>query len=392
MVAFSDFIAPFDPVDFKANYYGRKPLHIPRQGRPFDNPLPWGRFNEILDLKPYWNEETLQVFYKSRLALRENYCDVSDVAPGAKAPTDPGKVKALLGFGASLVANHVHNVCPAVASATHMLQREFAAGCGANVYCSFRQVQAFSTHFDLHDVFALQTEGEKLWHVYEKRMDNPVAPMPPGDEAERWLVDNRGALLLEVLMKPGDILYLPRGQFHDAITSADSSMHVTYWLKPATGLSLFKLLEAAVAPESDFRAYLPPAADKAALQEHLRRLSARLDGIINSPAFAIDIQNHQRAFAASPANFELPGQRRPHYFSPARRGQVIRRDEGFVAAFDRTEVPVGAAHAAISWLLAQRVFSLEDLMSRYPYVDEGELRGVLQQLLQIGAVVETQMQ
>src|SRR4029453_16560489 len=154
-----------------------------------ENPLPWKRFNEVLGLASYWNEETLQVYYRSRLALRENYCDLTDVVEGAKAPADPRKVKALIGLGASLVANRIHRVSPEVASICQMLQREFAAGSGANVYCSFKDVQAFSTHFDLHDVFAFQAEGEKVWNVYQSRADTPIAPVPPGDEAEKWLLD-----------------------------------------------------------------------------------------------------------------------------------------------------------------------------------------------------------
>jgi hypothetical protein len=98
-------------------------------------------------------------------------------------------------------------------------------------------------------VFAYQAEGEKLWHVYEARADNPINPVPPGDEAEKWLVDTRGKLLHELVMRPGDLLYLPRGQYHDAITGDGASLHVTYWVKPATGLSLFKLLETALAGE-----------------------------------------------------------------------------------------------------------------------------------------------
>ena len=55
-----------------------------------------------------------------------------------------------------------------------MLEREFAARASANVYCSFKGVQAFQTHYDLHDVFAVQAEGEKTWRIYESRADTPV--------------------------------------------------------------------------------------------------------------------------------------------------------------------------------------------------------------------------
>lgn len=392
MLTFAEFIAPFDAVAFKTQYYCKKPLHIRRSGHVHENPLPWSRFNEALDLTPYWNEDTLKVFYKNRLAVRENYCDVSsDAADGVKAPADPRKVKALLGFGASLVANHIHRVNPQIGAISHMLQQEFGASAGANTYCSFHGIQAFNTHYDLHDVFAYQAEGEKVWHVYEARADNPVSTLPPGPEVEKWLVESRGKLLLEAHMKPGDILYLPRGQYHDAITGAAASLHVTYWVKPATGLALFKLMEQAVAGDSAFRAYLPDANDPAALKAHLEQLAAQLGQLLVAPSFAIDVLNYQRSFARPPAAFELPVHRTTQFYSTAKHGRVIRRLDGFVALIDQSEVQLGATHPAVSWLLKQNLFSTDDLLARYPFVEAQELGTVLQKLVKLGAIVATEM-
>jgi ribosomal protein L16 Arg81 hydroxylase len=391
MSTFADFIAPFDPVEFQSQYYGKRPLHIRRAGSAGENPLPWKRFNEALAITPYWNEETLKVFYKNRLALKENYCDLSTASEGGKSAADPQKVKALLGLGASLVANHIHRVCPEVDRLCHMLQRTFAATVGANVYCSFKHVQAFNTHFDLHDVFAFQAEGEKTWRIYETRADNPVSPLPPGDEVERWLIESRGKVLFEARMQPGDILYLPRGQYHDAITGDDASLHVTYWVKPATGLALFKILETAAMGDRDFRAYLAAATDKQALGAQLTHLAHRIQEMATSSAFLVDVQNHQRALARPPADFDLPHRKPPTFYSVTKKGQVRRSPQGFVAVVDRAELDVGAAGSAIGWALQQRLFSIEDLTARYPFVDETELRSILQRLVQLGAIVETEM-
>ena len=391
MPTFAEFLAPFDAAEFKTRYFGKKPLHIPAAARTLPNPLPWQRFNECLDLTAFWNEDTLKVFYKNRLALRDNYCDLNNIGADQKAAADPRKVKALLGFGASLVANQIQRVSPEVAGIVQMLQREFAAGAGANVYCSFQHVQAFNTHYDLHDVFALQAEGEKLWRIYEARADNPLSPLPPGDEAENWLVSTRGKVVAEVPMKPGDLLYLPRGQYHDAVTGADASLHVTFWVKPATGLSLFKLLETAAAGDSDFRGYLAEATDGDALASQLARLGEKLQQIMTSGSFAIDVANHQRSFATTGAAFQLPLRQRSTFYSTAKRGQVLRQHDGFVAQIEGRHVEVGAAHPAVAWLLQQRLFSFDDLLARFPFVGEQALQAALKALSELGAVVETEM-
>ena len=362
-----------------------RPVHIRHEARGQPAILSWSRFNEVLGLTPYWNEDTLKVYFRSRAALRENYCDTSDLRPGMRAPANPAKVKALLDLGASLIANQVHRVCPEVAAVAHMLEREFAARVAANVYCSFKGVQAFQTHFDLHDVFAVQAEGEKmLAGLRGAGRHTRQSPLPPGDEVEKWLTASRGRLLFEANMKPGDILYLPRGQYHDALTGAQASLHITFGVSPATGLALFKLLENAASQESAFRAYLPDARNEAALRERLAKLAERVRAMITSPAFAIDVLNHQRGLASAAGGLRIARAAAALlvFDRASRAGRAARR--GFAAVFERGEIALGAAYPTVEWLLKQRMFSLGDALSRQPGVDPSELRGVLQQLVAAG--------
>lgn len=388
---FADFIAPFDAGRFQAEFFGRRPLHIRRDGHRGADVLDWARLNAALAITPYWNEDTLKVYYRNRAALRENYCDTADVRPGSHAPVSPPKLKALLGLGASLVANHIHRVSPGVAAVAAMLERRFASRVHANVYCSFQGVQAFQTHFDLHDVFACQAEGEKTWNIYEARADAPVKHLPPGEEIEKWLVSSRGKLLFEAHMKPGDVLYLPRGQYHDALTGDRASLHVSFGVAPPTGLALFKLLENALMRETEFRAYLPDARSGAELAAHLERLADRVRAVMVSPAFATEVLNSQRELATARADYGLPEQAKASWYSVARRAQVLRRDSGYVVSHEGGEIPLGAAYPAVEWMLRQKMFSLEDALSRQPGADPGEARAALEKLLQAGLVVPTEL-
>ncbi len=387
---FAEFLAPFDAGTFRSQVYGQRPLHV-RARAAGATLLPWRRFNEVLALTPYWNEDSLKVFFKSRAALRESYCDVEDAKAGAAAPVNAAKLRALVDLGASVVANGVQRVCPEVGAVASMLEREFAARVVANVYCSFQGVQAFQTHFDLHDVFALQAEGEKTWRVYESRADAPVNPVPPGDEWEKWLTETRGKLLFEAEMKPGDVLYLPRGQYHDALTGERASLHVTFGVAPATGLALLRLLEEPLAREREFRAWLPDARDEPALRERLAKLADRVRAVMTSPAFAVDVLNHQRGLGRPPAEFALPARRPPAWYSVARRAQVLRRDGGFAIAFEGGEIPVGATYPTVEWILKQRMFSVDDALARQPGADRGALAADLERLEQAGLIVATEM-
>jgi bifunctional lysine-specific demethylase and histidyl-hydroxylase NO66 len=387
---FAEFLAPFDAGTFRSRHYGKQPLHV-QKGGTSASLLPWKRFNEVLALAPYWNEETLKLYFRNRAAPRENYCDVADLRPGVPAPASPAKVNALTSLGASLIANQLHRVCPEVGAVAAMLEREFAARAFANVYCSFRGVQAFQTHFDLHDVFAVQAEGEKTWRIYESRADTPVNPVPPGEEWEKWLTESRGKLLFEARMRPGDVLYLPRGQYHDALTGDAASLHVTFGVAPATGLSLFKLLEGALVRESAFRAYLPDARSQPELGARLAQLADRVRAAMTSPSFAIDVLNHQQGLSQQPAVYDLPAQHPSAWYSIARRAQVLRRDAGFAVAFDGGEVAVGAAWPALEWALKQKMFSVNDALARQPGIDRAALLADLAKLEKAGVLVATEM-
>lgn len=390
MTGFAEFIAPLSAETFRSDYYGKRPLHIERGGAARPDIFDWARFNRALAIAPYWTEDSLKLYFKGRAAMRDSYCDAAE-GRGRAAPVNPAKVKALIAVGASVVANHIHRVCPDVAAVAAMLSEDFGAKTFANIYCSFQGVQAFQTHYDLHDVFAFQAEGEKTWRVYEARADAPTTPIPPGDEAEQWIIKNRGKLLFEARMKPGDVLYLPRGQYHDALTGSQASLHVTFGVSPPTGLNLLKLLETAVTGESAFRAYLPDARDERAVRERLAALADRVNAVLTSPAFAIDVLNHQRGLRGGDAQYDLPTQGAAIWYVRARPAQVLRRDKGFAVAFEGGEIDIGALYPTVDWMLAQGRFSLEDAAVRQAGAPRAELERLLDRLVQAGVLQQTEM-
>jgi bifunctional lysine-specific demethylase and histidyl-hydroxylase NO66 len=187
------------------------------------------------------------------------------------------------------------------------------------------------------------------------------------------------------------VLYLPRGQYHDALTGAQASLHVTFGVSPATGLAVFKLLENALTRENEFRAYLPDARSEAKLRERLTVLADRIREVMTTPAFAVDVTNHQRDLARPPVEYELPGQRPPAWYSVARRAQVLRRDGGYAVSFEGGEIPVGATYPTIEWMLKQRMFSVDDALARQPGVDRAALASDLERLEKAGVIVSTEM-
>jgi ribosomal protein L16 Arg81 hydroxylase len=91
--------------------------------------------------------------------------------------------------------------------------------------------------------------------------------------------------LMTVVTEPGDVLYIPRGQFHDARTPEGRSLHVTFAIAPPTGIDVVDLLGRLALSEALFREYLPhPASDEDGSQTRacLAKLAERLGELARS--------------------------------------------------------------------------------------------------------------
>lgn len=146
--------------------------------------------------------------------------------------------------------------------------RELAAVLGhpvqANAYLTPSRAQGFAGHWDGHHVFIIQTEGGKTWQVRE--------PPEPGQLGSGSLSTGGipagydGKLVLETELRPGDVLWLPRGWIHSGRTGSQWSLHVTIGVNQLTRHRLLLMLLQAASRDLDLPAALPPgvAVDQAA--------------------------------------------------------------------------------------------------------------------------------
>ncbi|XP_036603721.1 ribosomal oxygenase 2 isoform X1 [Trichosurus vulpecula] len=98
----------------------------------------------------------------------------------------------------------------------------FGSLVGSNVYITPSESQGLPPHYDDIEVFILQLEGKKHWRLYQ-----PTVPLAREYNVESE--DRIGAPTHEFTLKPGDLLYFPRGTIHQADTPPGlaHSTHVT---------------------------------------------------------------------------------------------------------------------------------------------------------------------
>jgi bifunctional lysine-specific demethylase and histidyl-hydroxylase NO66 len=380
---FDELLWPISPEEFRSNYFGKKPLHIPfQEGSGRRDLFSWSRFNDLLGVLPHWTEHNLKLILNSRPIDPSFYLEQVETLGGRVRRANPAKLDVFLAMGVSLVANSVEEIAPEARRVAEALSTRFSAKVGVNAYCSFGGVQAFASHCDLHEVFALHCEGEKTWNIYENRAESPIEHVE-SEDAQRIIDAAKGRVMLQVRMRPGDLLYIPRGFFHDAIASSKESLHLTFSVSPLYGRAIFHLLEEVAMSDPVFREYLPDARDDDGdkLKKHLAFLSDKIVRLLESKDFEIRLANRQRQICSRDHEFSLPLRQRLEFF--ARNGNrlaISDTHEGPVLTHGSQEMRLGRLGEAARWIFSRPAFSLQELFANFQSIPQVELRALVEKL------------
>ncbi|XP_029434806.1 ribosomal oxygenase 2 isoform X2 [Rhinatrema bivittatum] len=96
----------------------------------------------------------------------------------------------------------------------------FGSLVGSNVYITPPAAQGLPPHYDDVEVFILQLEGQKHWRLYKPTI---LLAREYNVQSESCI----GSPTHEFILKPGDLLYFPRGTIHQADTPAGGH-HATH--------------------------------------------------------------------------------------------------------------------------------------------------------------------
>jgi lysine-specific demethylase/histidyl-hydroxylase NO66 len=191
------------------------------------------------------------------------------------------RVLGLYADGATLVLQGLHRNWPPLIDFAGRLATELRQPVQVNAYLTPTGNQGFATHYDTHDVFVLQVAGEKHWRVHPPVLVHPLQRQPWGGRAEEVSAVAEGPPELDVVLAPGDALYLPRGWLHSARAQTASSLHLTVGIRALTRYSLVETLLDLAIEEPDLRASLPYGLDVAEPEQLTPELAATVRALRN---------------------------------------------------------------------------------------------------------------
>ncbi len=333
--SFADILAPMTPEEFFAEYYGRKLLHVPGTPQKFASIMSWAKLGDILNMTGIWSSVSLLMVLDRETLAPQEYCRPAfDRGTGAQVlQPDPARVQDLMRRGATVVCNDIDTLNPGLAAVARVLEETLEAKVQANLYCSRQLRQAFDAHIDTHDVYAVHVEGEKLWRIYERPLEDPIAHPDFKTFGQAYHDEAKGKVQMELTLRPGDFLYLPRGLYHDALAFTPGCIHIAFGVTPVIGLDYLSAVFERAVHESLFRANMPrlsAAGGEEAFAAHLRKLAGRL-GEMAAEAEMIDrFKEFQRRFKYPRGGFDLPGGvTSPGFCVTAKGLNVARRGDGW---------------------------------------------------------------
>lgn len=232
-------IHPVEPRAFADKYLGTAPLLVLRQ-----SPEYFGQLFSMADLAALIDAERLRP-PEIRMAKHGEAFRTETIANTLRAGRYvlSGKAKAVRVWreyhaGATVILQSLHRHWPPLQSLCDMLGNEWLSQAQTNIYFTPSGGRGFTAHADGHDVFVLHLSGTKSWTVYQK----PHSAVGTGAKQKgrgygRLLKQGPTELipLGRFTLRPGDLLYLPRGYVHEAAANAEPTLHITLGLAPHRG-------------------------------------------------------------------------------------------------------------------------------------------------------------
>jgi hypothetical protein len=247
---------------FAAEYWGQEPLLSPAADLP-------GGFSKLLDANAIDELVSKRGLRTPFLRVAKNGTALADkgftapggVGAGISDQVSDDRLVRLFADGSTLVLQALHRVWPPILEFCQKLAAELGHPVQANAYVTPPQNQGFSAHYDVHDVFVLQIEGEKRWRIHRPVLASPLRDQPWNDRTVDVEKRAEEAPLMETLLKPGDCLYLPRGYLHAATALGGVTTHLTLgihvWTRFALAQQLVQQALQTLAADPVMRASLP---------------------------------------------------------------------------------------------------------------------------------------
>lgn len=239
-------VYPTSIETFLRSVYGRTFGYYPGHLTTFSDIIDWPTISRMVTSQ-YKDDRVVRIVRAGTPVPRQRYTSEQQ---GQQILHLSAMIDELSGERA-LIIEDVEMLHEPVTKLVMALERELRESIGAQIFASGPHYSGFGAHWDPYDVIVLQVLGSKVWTLYEPSRPDPLML----DIAEHELDPSRR--ITTVKMGPGDVLYLPRGWWHDVESSGEASAHITLAVKRRVGVDYLSWLNGELRVEEILRRNIP---------------------------------------------------------------------------------------------------------------------------------------
>jgi ribosomal protein L16 Arg81 hydroxylase len=378
-----DLVAPLSEREFLDSFSRKRRLVVKTtQPERAASLLPWATINHLI----------ASVMPSSNIVvnLKGKTCAEFMYRRGPEGQLCPDALQQMATQGISIVLKQIHKYAPPIATLANAIERRIGHAVHVNCYITFGITSAFTPHYDTHDVLAVQVQGAKRWRGYGIPIAYPLKDFPPRVNRDNIAY---GDPVWEELIEPGDMLYVPRGEAHDAAGEVKPSVHLTFGIQAPNGIDLLNWLAQRAQNNMVFRMDVTRVGGEEPLRNHGLVLKRHLHELIDQLSFDAFLDDvDQRRSLRVRLNLGFDNALRPDTWlspTPKRRIALTLDTKG------ETEVALGGsvfrlssnARRTLHLLLEEDGLSFAVLAEKLATtVEDNGLRGAVAQLVAKGLV------
>jgi ribosomal protein L16 Arg81 hydroxylase len=219
-------IGPIGKNNFLEDYFEKKPL-LQKQANVLTDIFSLADFDSYLIAGEGILQDLVRITFKGS--------PINIPAYSGQATTQREFVLDQFKSGATLKIEDLDSRHVEIAKLCKDLESAFGGYAFAKPFLTGAGFPGLSAHFDTTEVFVVQLEGRKTWKVWNKIVENPTLPMQ-----QKLNEPDLGAAVIETILEPGDILYIPAGSPHSAKCLDEHSLRIAFGLQP---IKIFEVLE-----------------------------------------------------------------------------------------------------------------------------------------------------
>ncbi len=262
-----------DPnTTFLPKHFTKLPFSKPHGAKAFVEYLNWGMVEEVIKAK----KSALRIVQDGKVI--KDYVDLSYEEAISHHQQ-----------GHTLLLRFAEKSSPKLKSLSDDFKKSFHTEVDIQLYCTPEGHNAFGWHYDVEEVFIIQTKGSKSYTIRPNTIHpNPLVKSITKDlgyEKEKTPVE------IKITLEEGDWLYIPSGWWHVARTQKES-MHISIGLMPSSAVDLAEYLPHFLAQSTFWRTRMPvhlefstPEEEVSFYQDAVAKLGKELSNQIGSEDF-----------------------------------------------------------------------------------------------------------